>query len=267
MTIGYNCNIVANNNVDFVITDDIKSGNVPILLGGVFSSVSDMNFDIDECCQKNDLFRVMLRKTQANLKKTSSLSEKFEIIQSFMEDQMPLCAVKNLDERTACLFDGEPFSCMVENKFCMCAERAAMAQYLCQQCEIKSYLVNSYVHIKDGAQGQHSYIIFEDNNQMFVYDPANPTKNNAPRIMSANMDKTIFADFIEAVNYNSDCDDNKKKNGIGFVCEHIDGKKFLYRSCCGTKENRISPKKLREARLTKVMQKQNMLSRMNNVKV
>ena len=32
MTAGYDCNIVASNNVDFVIADNIKSGSVPVLL-------------------------------------------------------------------------------------------------------------------------------------------------------------------------------------------------------------------------------------------
>ena len=266
MTGGYDCNIVANNNVDFVIADNIKSGNVPILLGGAASFVSDMNFDIDESCQKNDLFRVRLKKALTDMEKSSSLSEKFETMQHFIEDFMPLCEAKNFDERAACLFDGEPFSYMVDNKLCMCAERAAMAQYLCQQCGIKSYMVNSYVHIKDGEQGQHAYVVFEDNKQMFVYDPANPTKNDAPRIMATNMDKTIFADFIEAVNHNSNCGDKKQKNGVGFICEHEDGKKFLYRSYCGTKENQLGPKKLREARLGKAMELQNIASKTGNVK-
>lgn len=267
MTTGYDCNIVANNNVDFVIADNIKSGNVPVLIGsGASSFVSDMNFDIGECCQKNDLFRVSLKKTQENLNKTSSLLEKFEMIQDFIEDFMPLCETKKLDERTGCVFDGEPFSYMVDHKFCMCAERAAMAQYFCQQCGIKSYLANSYVHIKNGEQGQHAYVIFEDNNQMFVYDPANPTKNNAPRIMDTNMDKAIFADFIEAVNHNSNCGDKKQKNGTGFVCEHPDGKKFLYRSYCGTKENQIGPKKLKQARLAKAVDVHNIASRTGTVK-
>ena len=66
--------------------------------------------------------------------------------------------------------------------------------------------------------------------------------------MSTNMDKTIFAYFIEAVNHNADCNDKKQKNGVGFVCEHEDGKMFLYRSYCGTKENQIGPQKLKEAR-------------------
>lgn len=256
MTDEYDCNIVANNNTDFVIADNITSGNVPVLLGGMDSAVGRMNFDIDECCKNNDFFRVKLKITQANLNNASSLSEKFEIMQRFMEDLMPLCEPNNFDKRTGCIFDGEPFSCMVDNKFCMCAERAAMAQYLCQQCGIKSYFVNSYVQIKNGEEGQHAYVIFEDNNQMFVYDPANPTKDNAPRIMSANMDKTVFADFVDAVNHNADCQDKTQKNRVGFICQHADGKKFLYRSYCGTMENRMDPQKLKEIRLAKAVETQ-----------
>ncbi len=266
MTAGYDCNIVANNDVDFVIADNIKSGDVPILIGGADSGIGVMNFDIYECCQSNVSFRVNMKKTQEDLKKASSLSEKFSIMQRFMENHMPLCESKNFYERTACIFDGEPFSYMVSNKFCMCAERATMAQYFCQQCGIKSYLVNSYVHIKNGAQGQHAYVVFEDNNQMFVYDPANPTKDDAPRIMATNMDKTIFADFIEAVNHNSNCGDKKQKNRVGFVCEHEDGKKFLYRSYCGTKENQIGPQKLKQVRLAKSVEAQSIASKMGNVK-
>ena len=44
-----------------------------------------------------------------------------------------------------------------------------------------------------------------------------------------------------------------KKNCVGFVCRHEDGKSFLYRSHCGSESNRITPKKLKEARLGKVI--------------
>ena len=250
----YNCDIIANNNTDFVIANNITSGTVPLLLGaGEKSFVSDINFDIEEFCKNNASFRVKLKKTEEALKTSLSLQEKFEIMQNFINEAMPLCNPKKISHRDTCIFDGEPFSYLVENQMSMCFERATMAQYLCQKSGIKSYLTNSYVHIKNGEQGQHAYVIFEDNNQMFVYDPANPTKNNAPRIMSTNMDKTIFTDFIEAVNYNADCNDKKQKNCVGFVCRHEDGKTFLYRSYCGTKENTIGPKKLKEARLEKAV--------------
>ena len=250
----YNCDIIANNNIDFVIANNITSGTVPALGGGggdIF--VADMNFDIDECCKNNASFRVKLRKTEEALKTSPSLQEKFEIMQNFMNEAMPLCDPKKISHRDACIFDREPFSYLVENQMSMCFERATMAQYLCQKSGITSYLTNSYVHIKNGEKGQHAYIIFDDNNQMFVYDPANPTKNNAPRIMSANMDKTIFTDFIDAINHNADCNDKKQKNCVGFVCNHEDGKAFLYRSYCGTKENTIGPKKLKEARAEKAV--------------
>lgn len=42
----YNCNIVANNNTDFVIADNITSGTVPMLGSGYGSFVTDINFDI-----------------------------------------------------------------------------------------------------------------------------------------------------------------------------------------------------------------------------
>lgn len=250
----YNCDIIANNNTDFVIANNITSGTVPLLLAaGEKSFVSNINFDIEEFCKNNALFRVKLKKTEGALKTSSSLQEKFEIMQNFMNEAMPLCDPKKISDRNACIFDGEPFSYLVEKQMSMCFERATMAQYLCQKSGITSYLTNSYVHIKNGEKGQHAYIIFEDNNQMFVYDPANPTKNNAPRIMSANMDKTIFNDFIEAINHNADCNDKKQKNCVGFVCNHEDGKAFLYRSYCGTEENTIGPKKLKEARAEKAV--------------
>ncbi len=251
----YNCDIIANNNTDFVIANNITSGTVPALgAGGSGSYVCNMNFDIEQYCKNNNIFRVKLRKTEETLKTSSSLQEKFEIMQNFMNETMPLCDPQKIRDRDALLiFDKKPFSYFVEHQMSMCLERATMAQFLCQKCGIKSYLANSYVHIKNGEQGQHAYVMFEDNNQMFVYDPANPTKNNAPRIMSTNMDKTIFADFIQAINHNADSNDKKQKNGVGFVCEHEDGKMFLYRSYCGTKENTIGPKKLKEARLEKAV--------------
>ena len=249
----YNCDIIANNNTDFVIADNISSGLVPILLIGSKSEISHINFDIEECCKNNTSFRVKFKKTEAELKKAISLQQKFEIIQNFINEAIPLCEPEKIPHKQTCVFDGEPFSYFVENQMCMCIERAMGAQYLCQNSGIKSYLVNSYLHIKNGEQGPHAYIIFEDNNQMFVYDPANPTKNDAPRIMSANMDKTIFNDFIDAINHNADCSDKKQKNCVGFVCNHEDGKIFLYRSYCGSMENSIGPKKLKEARAVKAV--------------
>ena len=255
LTMGYDCNIIANNNTDFVIANNIKSGNVPLLIGGGNDSfVSDMNFDLEECCQKNPSFRVRLKKAETKLKSPISLQEKLSTIQEFMETAMPMCPLDKVDKRTGLIFDGEPFSCLVENQMSMCFERATMAQYLCQESGINSYLANSYVHIKNGEQGQHAYVIFEDNNQMFVYDPANPLKDGKPRIMSSDMDKTIFSDFVEAINHNADCNDKKQKNCVGFVCQHEDGKMFLYRSHCGTDKNKVGIQKLKEARLKKAIE-------------
>ncbi len=257
----FDCDIVANNDADFVIANNVKSGYVPILLRGAKTLVSNMNFDVDTCCQKNDMFRVKLKKAQENLRGTSSDSEKFALIQSFIEDAMPWCQAKDEYERTACIFDGEPFSYMVDHKYCMCAERASMAQYLCQQSGIKSYLVNSIVEISSGEKGEHAYVVFEKDNQMYVYDPANPMKDKAPRVMDTNMDKTIFGDFMAAVNENSDVYDRKKKNCVGFNCRGDDGKKFVYRSYCGTIETLVSPSRLKAARAAKVMQNQNNASK------
>ena len=61
----YNCDIIANNNTDFVIANNITSGTVPLLLAaGEESFVSDINFDIEEFCKNNALFRVKLKKTE-----------------------------------------------------------------------------------------------------------------------------------------------------------------------------------------------------------
>lgn len=248
----YDCDIVANNNTDFIIAQNVKSGQVPVLIGGGENSFVDkMNFDFEECCQKNALFKTRYGATMASLKNLP-LQDKFNAIQSFLEYTMPLCEKKNLDERTACVFDGEPFSYMVENKLCMCSERAAAAQYMCQQCGIKSYLVNSFVNIRGGEKGQHAYLMFEKNDQIFIYDPANPTKDNAPRIMETGMDTIIFNDFIAAVNENADSPNKRAKNMVGFVCSHKDGKQFLYHSNCGTKDKIVGPKVLKEARASKL---------------
>jgi hypothetical protein len=67
------------------------------------------------------------------------------------------------------------------------------------------------------------------------------------------MDKTIFTDFVDAVNHNADCDDKKQKNCVGFICNHEDGKTFLYRSFCGIEGNKVTPKKLKEARIEKAV--------------
>lgn len=262
----FNCDIVANNKADFVIANNIKSGYIPIILKGTQPLVCNMNFDIDECCQKNDMFRVKLKKAQENLKETASVSEKMAIMQNFIEDVMPWCQAKNEDERTACIFDGEPFSYMVDHKYCMCAERASMAQYLCQQSGIKSYLVNSMVEISSGEKGEHAYVVFEKDNQMYVYDPANPMKDKAPRIMDTNMDKTIFGDFIASVNENSNVYDRKKKNCVGFNCRADDGKKFVYRSYCGTMENIVSPSRLKAARLVRAQENLNIQQKNKSVK-
>lgn len=253
----YDCDIVANNNTDFVIADNVKIGNVPILTGaGTQSFVCDMSFDIDNCCKNNNLFRTRLSKTLKDLDKEKSVEGKMNLIQNFMVQNMPLCDEKKLDERTACVFDSEPFSYMVENKLCMCAERAIMAQYLCQTSGIKSYLVNSYVNIKNGEKGLHAYNIFENNGKMFVYDPANPTKGDMARIMDTRMDKSMFDEFIVAINENADSSDVKKKNCVGFACAHEDGKMFLYRSNCGTESNKVTPTTLKARREQKMQQEQ-----------
>ena len=261
----FDCDIVANNKADFVIANNIKSGYFPILLRGATTWVGNMNFDVDECCQKNNMFRVKLKKAQEKLKETSSVFEKMAIMQSFIEDAMPWCQAKDEYERTECIFDGEPFSYMVDHKYCMCAERAAMAQYLCQQSGITSYLVNSMVEISSGEKGEHAYVVFEKDNQMYVYDPANTMKDKAPRIMDTNMDKIIFGDFIASVNENSDVYDRKKKNCVGFNCRADDGKKFIYRSYCGTMENIVSPSRLKAARLAKA--KENLNAQQKNTSV
>ena len=82
----FDCDIVANNKADFVIARNIKSGYVPILLRGAQTLVSNMNFDIDTCCQKNDMFRVKLKKAQENLKEASSEPEKAgELERAFLD--------------------------------------------------------------------------------------------------------------------------------------------------------------------------------------
>ena len=251
----YDCNIVANNNIDFVIAKNISDGKCPILLGAgndkeKISFVSEMNFDIADCCRNNGIFRMRYKKALAELQEKTSTKDKFNVIQNFIESTMPLCEKQNLDERNDCIFDREPLSYMIEHKLCMCSERAAVAQHLCQESGINSYMVNSYVR-KDGKEGQHAYLMFEENNHMFVYDPANPTKNNAPRIMDARMDKAMFNDFINAVNENADSSNKNSKNCVGFACKHEDGKIFLYRSFCGNENNKVTPLSLQKARAAK----------------
>lgn len=128
----------------------------------------------------------------------------------------------------------------------MCQERASIAQYLCQKDgSIDSYMVNSFAEIKN-QHDLHAYIIFEKDNRLFVYDPANPAKNNKPRIMDSGMDKFIFSKFIDAINENANSTDKKKKRRVGFRCLDA-GKVFLYCSHCGTQENMATPKRLKEA--------------------
>ena len=101
---------------------------------------------------------------------------------------------------------------------------------------------------------------------MYVYDPANPMKDKAPRIMDTNMDKTIFGDFIASVNENSNVYDRKKKNCVGFNCRADDGKKFVYRSYCGTMENIVSPSRLKAARLVRAQENLNIQQKNKSVK-
>lgn len=251
----FDCNIIANNNTDFVIADNIKSGEAPILIASSdgYAFVHSITFDIDKC-RNNDLFRAKLKVCQENIKNSTSIENKFEIMQEFINNVAPICKLKDQDTRIVDLFDGASLSAMLEHKLCMCTERALLAQYLCQESGIKSYFINSTVQIKNGEneeRGLHSFIIFENNNKMFVYDPANPTKNNTARIMSAGMDKTIFTDFIKAINYNADSQDKKQKNRVGFRCTHEDGKMFLYCSQCGISGTGLTPIHLRKIRLAK----------------
>lgn len=119
----FNCDVIANNNTDFIICKNIKNGVIPVLTGGIESkknlwaddvciqtNVDTMDFDIDLCLQQNDDFRVRLKETEKSLKDKNTIEEKLVIIQNFIEKSMPFCKKDLLGERTASLFDGEPFS-------------------------------------------------------------------------------------------------------------------------------------------------------------
>lgn len=259
MTQQFSCNIVADNNTDFIIADNIANGKIPVLLQGSQGSfVSNYNFDIDTLCQQDYSFKVGLRQLikniSANNKTGKPLNESLALLQNFMEQKLPLCPKEKTDLRNACIFDADPFSYLVANKMAMCSERAALSQYVLQNCGIKSYYVNSMAQIQNVTTrpGQHSYLIINNNNKMLVYDPANPRRNNQPRILNSEMDSVIFADFIAAINYNTESNNNLSKKRVGFLCvdEHS-GKNFLYHSLCGKKGENITPSKLKAARITK----------------
>ena len=110
------CEIVANNKTDFVIADSIENGEIPCLIKGRSIFVSEMQFDIDTCCKNNNLFCVRLKKLLNDLNKEESVEGKFNLIQAFLEQQMPICEKSKLGERTGKFFDGAVFSDLVENK-------------------------------------------------------------------------------------------------------------------------------------------------------
>lgn len=259
MTQQFDCNIIANNNTDFTIADNIANGRIPVLLQGSQGSfVSNYNFDIDTLCQQDYSFKVGLRQLikniSANNKTGKPLNESLALLQNFMEQKLPLCPKEKIGFRNACIFDADPFSYLVANKMAMCSERAALSQYVLQNCGIKSYYVNSMAQIQNVTTrpGQHSYLIINDNNKMLVYDPANPRRNNQPRILNSEMDSVIFADFIAAINYNAESNNNLSKKRVGFKCvDEQSGKVFVYHSLCGKKGETITPSKLKAARIAK----------------
>lgn len=259
MTQQFDCNIIANNNTDFTIADKITNGKIPMLLQGAQGSfVSNYNFDIDTLCQQDYSFKVGLRQLikniSANNKTGKPLNESLALLQNFMEQKLPLCPKEKTDLRNACIFDADPFSYLVANKMAMCSERAALSQYVLQNCGIKSYYVNSMAQIQNVTDkpAHHAYIMINDNNKILVYDPANPRPNDQPRILNTNMDSAIFADFIDAVNYNAQSNDNQSKKRVGFRCvDEQSGKNFAYHSLCGKKGENITPSKLKAARVLK----------------
>lgn len=259
MTQQFDCNIIANNNTDFTIADKITNGKIPMLLQGAQGSfVSNYNFDIDTLCQQDYSFKVGLRQLikniSANNKTGKPLNESLALLQNFIEQKLPLCPKEKTDLRNACIFDADPFSYLVANKMAMCSERAALSQYVLQNCGIKSYYVNSMAQIQNVTDkpAHHAYIMINDNNKILVYDPANPRPNDQPRILNTNMDSAIFADFIDAVNYNAQSNDNQSKKRVGFRCvDEQSGKNFAYHSLCGKKGENITPSKLKAARVLK----------------
>ena len=258
---------IASNNTDFVIADELKNEYI-LLLGGrddktgeyINLHISKEPFDIENLCEINKKFELHLKSTLSEIDKLERnndfISNSLKKIQNFISKQMPmpLDNVMALYDRNDALMENEPFSYFVENGECMCSERAAMAQYMLQQIGIKSYYVGSFSAIS-GVNRElelHSYIIFENKGQMFVYDPANPrtdeNHHDVPRILDTNMNKTIFGDFVEAVNYNSEGKKIEKKR-VGFKCvDPINNQIFVYCSQCGVKGETTSPKKLKEKR-------------------
>lgn len=260
MTQQFDCNIIANNNTDFIIADKITNGKIPMLLQGAQGSdVSVYNFDIDALCQQDASFRVglkqLIKNISANNQEYKPLEESLVLLQDFIEQKLPLCPEDKIGLRTACLFDNEPFSYLVANKLAMCSERAALAQYVLQSGGIKSYYANSMAQIQNvtNQPEQHAYIMINDNNKIVVYDPANPRRKNQPRILNTNMDSVCFADFIDAINYNAESNNNLSKKRVGFKCvDEQSGKTFVYHSLCGKKGETITPSKLKAARAPKV---------------
>ena len=260
---------VANNNFDFIVVDELKDEfiatkkDTDVNSGEVTMHQYNLPFDIEDLCKKDVKFRTNLSKTFKNIeelpKDDNFIDKSLKYIQDFMSSQMPWPenTVKyNGIEISSDVFREEfgfmeaaPFSFYVENKVCMCSERAAMAQYMLQQIGIKSYCATSLANIS-GVTSEpqpHSYVIFENKGQMFVYDPAIP-RGDAPRILDTKMSKTIFDDFIDAVNYNKDGHTVDKKR-VGFKCvDPKNGQIFIYCSQCGVKGQTTSPKKLKEAR-------------------
>lgn len=252
MTLPFDCDIIADNKTDFIIADNIGNGKIPVLIGSAENPlVSDYTFDIDTLCRNNANFRVelkqLIKSISADNKQQKPLAESLSLLQNFIEQKMPLCPKEKLGLRKACIFDNEPFSYLVANNLAMCSERAAFSQYVLQKSGIKSYYGNSLVQIQNVTTKpeQHAYLFINDQNRILVYDPANPRRNNQPRILNTGMNSAVFADFIDAVNYNSEAENKSDKKRVGFRCiDEQSGKSFVYHSLCGKKGENITPKKL-----------------------
>jgi hypothetical protein len=249
----FDCDIVASNNTDFIIADNIDDGKIPLLISGSRGPMqSDLNFNISDLLKEDTIFRTSLKKVFQTIneldKNKNFIAKSFSCIQNFLEEKLPLCDSRMLDERTACLFDDETFQHLVKNSLCMCVERAAMSQYICQQVGIKSHFVNSQVSVNNKKE-LHAYLIYEDKGNMYVYDPANPRQDKSPRILNANMGKLIYSDFIDAVEFKKDSNNVKVKKRVGFKAKDIlNDDVFIYHSNCGIQGETITPSKLKARR-------------------
>lgn len=86
-------------------------------------------------------------------------------------------------------------STLIDKGLAMCSEHSIMAQTYLQRQGIESYLCRAklFQDTKNGVTADaHHFLVINDNNRMFVYDPLNIKSTGRPRVYNTGLTKDEF---------------------------------------------------------------------------